>query len=167
MASVSGNLSVAEAFSIWFKNRIPPQEFWADALEGISRFYRRKDEPAPEDSSGGTEEPAIGWDFAVDADIIYADFMRVYGIDLETAELHWWRFMALLEGLYAPTFRERVGFRIGDISGLSSKQRAQAIRLRNAYAIYHEDGGGSGSVDDHLEFLQSIIDKHKQQQEVV
>lgn len=37
------------------------------------------------------------FDFEVDADLIYAAFIQQYGIDLQTEEMHWWKFMILLE----------------------------------------------------------------------
>ena len=33
-----------------------------------------------------------------DSPYIYADFMREYGINLSTAELHWFEFRALFDG---------------------------------------------------------------------
>ena len=38
-------------------------------------------------------------DYEQDADLIRAGFQQAYGIDLDTARLHWFRFMWLLSGL--------------------------------------------------------------------
>lgn len=41
----------------------------------------------------------ISLDFDIDADYIYAAFMEQYGIDLFEVDLHWHKFLALLNGL--------------------------------------------------------------------
>lgn len=38
-------------------------------------------------------------DYNIDQGRIFADFMRFYGIDLETTEMHWWKFCWLLWNL--------------------------------------------------------------------
>ena len=43
------------------------------------------------------------FDFEGDADLIYAGFIQQYGIDLQTEEMHWWKFMILLENLGGDT----------------------------------------------------------------
>lgn len=144
-----GNSTVASIFSIWFPNEWP--EDVDQAMEAINRFYARKDEPqtAPQ-NSGPT-----AWDFVVDADTIYAGFQQRYNIDLSSAELHWWQFMALLDGLYTYSFADRIGFRTADLSNMSSKQRAEAIRKRNLYAIDHCE-----TTEDHIAHLDKIIAEH-------
>ncbi len=41
--------------------------------------------------------------FSKDADLIFAAFQQTHGIDLETTEMHWWKFMALFGDLGADT----------------------------------------------------------------
>lgn len=43
------------------------------------------------------------YSFSQDADFIFAAFQQTHGIDLETAELHWWKFLALFADLGADT----------------------------------------------------------------
>ena len=47
----------------------------------------------------GKEETARITDFEQDADLIRSAFMQVYGIDLFTEKLHWFKFSCLLSGL--------------------------------------------------------------------
>ena len=96
------------------------------------------------------------YDFTEDANAIHADFMREYHIDLTTADMHWWRFMALLDGLISPTFTRRVEIRTKDLSGMKSKERAQWLKARNAFAINQ----GGGSYEDHIAELDDIIARH-------
>lgn len=48
------------------------------------------------------------FDFKKDADLIYAGFMQQYGIDLQKENMHWWRFMILLENLGTATRLSRI-----------------------------------------------------------
>lgn len=48
------------------------------------------------------------FDFEEDADLIYAGFMQQYGIDLQESDMHWWKFMILLENLGRETRLNKV-----------------------------------------------------------
>ena len=146
----SGNAAVSSLFSIFYQETPDNVE---EGLEAINRFYRRVDEPVPESKDGG--HGPIAYDFLADADAICAAFQREYGIDLTTAEMHWWRFMALLEGLFSYSFSDRVGFRVADLTGLDSKQRARIIKKRNQFAIEPSE-----TTEDHLSKLDAIIARH-------
>lgn len=145
-----GNATVDSLFSIFYENEVPDNV--EEGLEAINRFYRRSDEPSPEPSTG--RHGPIAYDFVSDANAIFAAMQREYGIDLTTAEMHWWRFMALLEGLYSYSFADRVGFRVADLTGLDSKQRANIIKKRNQFALNSE------TTEDHLSMLDAIIAGH-------
>lgn len=41
----------------------------------------------------------IAFDFDIDADLIYSAFMQQYGIDLVDTDMHWYKFLALMQGL--------------------------------------------------------------------
>lgn len=71
-------------------------------------------------------------DFDVDQGRIYADFLHIYGIDLETVELHWWKFNWLLWNM--PTeqssFLQVVNFRQEKPSKNASADEKKAIVKR-------------------------------------
>ena len=48
------------------------------------------------------------FDFKEDAELIYAGFMQQYRIDLQKEDMHWWKFMILLENLGADTRLNRI-----------------------------------------------------------
>lgn len=150
--AAAGKLTAANLYSIWFTGPLPDDP--AEAAEGVQRFYRRKDEPHPENIGPGGPIP---YDFTVDADVIISAFQRAYGIDLTDPEatMHWWRFMALLEGLYTYGFADRVGFRVQDLSGLDAKTRGRLLKKRGQFAILHSE-----TTEDHLAQLDDIIAKH-------
>lgn len=73
-------------------------------------------------------------DYAADGDYIYAAFVQQYGIDLiEVPELHWHKFLALLNGLKGTKLDEIMGYRCYE------KQRNKDIdiyeELREAWAL--------------------------------
>lgn len=150
--AAAGKLTAANLYDVWFPG--PRPENAAEAAEGIQRFYRRVDEPQREAAAPGGPIP---YDFTVDADTITAAFMREYGIDLTDPKttMHWWRFMALLEGLYTYGFSDRVGFRTADLSGLDAKTRGRLLKKRGQFAILHSE-----TTEDHLAQLDDIIAKH-------
>lgn len=76
------------------------------------------------------------YDFEIDADALYTSFRAAYNIDLLTEDLHWWAFRELMLGLPDESaFKQRVYYRTGDTSGLSSKQKKQFEAMRAKYAI--------------------------------
>ena len=65
---------------------------------------------APEDQADGkVRRPERAYDFEKDAGRIYAAFLQAYGLSLTTVDfLHWWEFLALLEGLPEDTAMSQV-----------------------------------------------------------
>lgn len=60
----------------------------------------------------GTSSNVSVLDFKIDSDLIYAAFMQQYGIDLiDIPELHWHKFLALLQGLKGTKLDEVMGYR--------------------------------------------------------
>lgn len=149
--AAAGTLTAASFLDLWFPDSQP--EYVSAAIEGISRFIRRKDAaPATAEQQNGP----VPYDLTADSDVIAAGFLERYGIDLTAPEtdMHWWRFMALLEGLCGPDFSRRVEIRTKDLGSMKAKERAQWIRLRNLYAIHPN---GVETVADHLRHLDEII----------
>ena len=80
----------------------------------------------------GGEESASGdnmrlYSFDKDANYIMAAFRQTHGIDLETAEMHWWKFMAYFMDLGSETtFNQLIGLRKRVKTGKASKEERQA-----------------------------------------
>lgn len=78
------------------------------------------------------------FDFEEDADLIYAGFMQQYGIDLQTEDMHWWKFMILLENLGADTRLNRImEYRTVDTASkhLSKEQRKLYQAMQRYYGL--------------------------------
>lgn len=78
------------------------------------------------------------FDFEKDADLIYAGFMQQYGVDLQESDMHWWKFMILLENLGANTRLSKVmEYRTLDTSNkfLSKDERAFYKAMQRYYGL--------------------------------
>lgn len=139
MAAMSGTLTQQQFFSLWFPTEHPTD--FSAALEAVDAFYRCSEEDA--ERTDENKPPAYA--FGTDGAAIIAAFQREYGIDLTTAQMHWWRFTALLRGLLEHSFTERVQFRICDLEEIGNgKMRSRYQKLKRKYALtasgepYHE-----------------------------
>lgn len=89
-----------------FKNDRPVYCNVSDLLK-----FSRPEKDLPRRVSG-TASDVIALDFRIDADLIYAAFLQQYRIDLtEVDELHWHKFLALLDGLTGTRLTEIMGYR--------------------------------------------------------
>ena len=149
--AANGGLTAGKIMKLWFPG--PKPENIPETVKAISMFVRRRDLDAPQEDQ--EESGPTPYDLTVDSDVIAAGFMEKYGIDLTDpgTEMHWWRFVALLEGLSGLSFAQRVEVRTKDLSGMKAKERAHWMKLRNRYAIHKN----VESFDDHMRHLDEII----------
>lgn len=89
-------------------------------------------------------------DFDLDSDFIYSAFLEQYGIDLtlppEQFQLHWYKFMALLNGLHDTKLNEIMGFR-----GYEDKKtdyKTQMNNLKQAWRIEYITEEEQKIIDD-------------------
>jgi len=73
-------------------------EFYQIALQKAIKFLNVGDEAPP-----STEGKPRLYSFSQDAKLIYAAFNQTHSIDLQTAQMHWWRFVSLFSDLGADT----------------------------------------------------------------
>lgn len=106
-----------------------PADLWG-AIEAMLWFHRMG---KPVGESDGVR----CYDFTVDFDLIDASFQREYGIDLYAADLHWWKFRALLFGLSEESpFMKAVGYRTMKIPAKTpAEQREFYARMKRLYAL--------------------------------
>lgn len=106
----------------------------ADALfEAAIRFYRRG-EPAPKRIRKQSRPGPRVFDWEVDESRLVADFQRFYGLDITDPSLHihWWRFVALFDGLPGDTSQtmQAVGVRARDLSDCGSREGRQLLHAQ-------------------------------------
>lgn len=112
-----------------------PADDLQKAVDGLLWFYSCGSPDAPERIAGGkTTERA--YDFETDAPDIYAAFLQTYGINLNTAELHWWAFRALLGALPESCKIVRImGYRTRDLSDLKGKEKKYYAEMKARYKL--------------------------------
>lgn len=107
----------------------------SDSLSALIWFYRcGKVEPESKGCAGKTKQI---YSFEHDDQYIYAAFMEQFGIDLSSADLHWWQFRALFNALSPDTlFVKIMGWRAADISGkMPASEKKRLKELQERYAL--------------------------------
>lgn len=95
--------------------------------------------------NGGEEREETGkprvYSFTKDARYIFAAFRQTHGIDLQTANLHWWEFLALFMDLgQDTTFCQLTALRSRIKSGKATKEeRAAARAMGEAFDVPEVD----------------------------
>lgn len=102
------------------------------------------------------------YSFAQDASLIFAAFRQTHGIDLETAQLHWWKFLALFSDLGADTtFCNLVSLRKRLKTGRASKEERQAARELGEIVNLPEPGSRTlAEREQEAEFLRLVKERH-------
>lgn len=122
---------LAEIQKLVFRTPCPMNE---ETVEAILNFYRCG--KPPEKHSGGGNDKAV-FDYDFDDGYIYAAFLEQYGIDLNDANLHWWKFRALFMSLRADCmFTKILGYRSMPITPkMSTADRNFYQRMKKLYAL--------------------------------
>lgn len=76
---------------------IPPNFY--EALRAMIGFYNPNKEGEAENKQGCDNAQKL-MKREVNADYIHTAFMQQYGIDLRTADLHWWEFKTMFDRLF-------------------------------------------------------------------
>lgn len=119
-----GLKEISEVLKLVFYDLPPKLE---EAMKAIMWFYSPPKEKDGKKEPEGTKKPV--YDFDYDAEIIYSAFFQQYRIDLNTADLHWWQFKALFDGLAEDThFMKIVQFRSVNLSDVKDKEYKKYYR---------------------------------------
>jgi hypothetical protein len=107
-----------------------------------------------EDEEGG---PRL-YSFEKDANFIFAAFKQTHGIDLDTEDLHWWKFLALFMDLGSETtFCNLVGLRKKIKTGKATKEEKQtAEEMGDMFDIPEPDTRTPDERDKEAEFMRMI-----------
>jgi hypothetical protein len=111
-----------------------------EAIEALFNFFS-----GSRNSENGNNSPKREkvFDFTEDAGYIYSAFFQEYGIDLAFSSMHWYRFLALLNGLSESSqLRRIIAWRSINLSEITdTKRRDFYRRMKNFYKL--SDGGNS------------------------
>lgn len=126
-------LSDAESFytaaELLFPEIIPPVD---EIKEGIKWYMTEYNHDNPSKEKSDT----ILFDYDIDQWRVYAAFLEQYGIDLNTADMHWFVFMGLLGNLKECTLTKVMNTRARKITPKMSPAERRALEKAKAmYAI--------------------------------
>lgn len=111
-------------------------------------------------------------DYNVDQGRIYADFLQIYGIDLETTEMHWWRFQWLLWNMppRQSSFLQVIDIRKREPSKNASLEEKKIIeRGKAVYGLQQKKKKLTSEEEkkiDEVDALREEMKKNKQKVEV-
>lgn len=144
---LTNNEKAEIAISLLFGNGAPPIQ---EAINGVQWYLKGGVEKPPEDgenephgannaaTEGENEDDGDGarnFSFEVDAGRIYTAFRRAYGIDLNTAQLHWFAFLDMLRDLPDCAFTQVIEIRTKNMGDVPKAQRGRYARLKEKYAL--------------------------------
>ena len=129
----------------WLDN--PPAVITQELVQAIFRFFRLWELiPGPKEQRNDEEpndepirKPPV-FDWKIDARYLLGDFRHYYGIDLLTAELHWWEFQALFTALPDESMcSKRIAYRSTDLGKIKDNTERQRIaRIQRQIALPFE-----------------------------
>jgi hypothetical protein len=96
----------------------------------LLKFYENR-QPLPRPT--GKASGVIPYDWKLDSEYIYAAFMQQYGINLVTANLHWFDFRALFNGLVNTKLNDIISARYG------KETKGPPAEIRRAWEIIGDD----------------------------
>ena len=106
------------------------------AVDALLWFYRCGEDDFGVTKSKHTSEKKI-FDYDFDAPYIYAAFMEQYGIGLQDATLHWWKFRSLFKALRDDTeFMKIMGYRTIQITkSMTQSQKDFYTKMKQVHAL--------------------------------
>lgn len=103
------------------------------AYQALQEFAACKS--LPKAKGTGTSAPVFS--YLHDSPYLFADFLRFYQINLQTAQLHWFAFNALFEGMPEDSStKQRIAYRSVNLGTIKDKkERARLAKIQRAVAI--------------------------------
>lgn len=113
----------------------------ADRKKGLEKLFEFYNPPQILPRPSGNETHTKVLDYFLDADLIYAAFLEVYHIDLlqtdskgKIIELHWHKFLALLNGLHNTKLNDVMGYRCYNPND-KIEYKEQMIQLKRQWEL--------------------------------
>lgn len=119
------------AFDFMYISKIPNNR-----IEGKNAICQFMCPPHTLPRRNGNESSETVLDYEEDADLLYSAFMQQYGINLITASLHWYEFIALIQGLKDTRLNEIIEYRLWkNDGGKNDKYTKQMQKLHDSWRL--------------------------------
>lgn len=133
---------------------LPRKRIWVELYNLIDQLLFSRNSTAKKVDLNGNPMPRPkqkpDFDFSFDASLIFAAFWQTYQIDLlkERGKLHWFKFIALLDGLPEDTrFCYIRQIRATDLAEIKDKEQKKTIRKQKQLFALPGLGEGGGEED--------------------
>ena len=125
------------------------------AVEKILWFYRCGKDTKTSGGSGKVKSTQI-YDFDFDDGYIYSAFLDQYGIDLQDADLHWWKFKAMFKSLKEDNEIVKImGYRSMDLTKIKDKE--EKVRYKKMKDLYKIQSHASKDETEKLESIENAL----------
>lgn len=116
----------------------------SDFIEAVSYFYAgpQKEEREPDEPEPNKPRTQRTFDFGYDAGYIYQSFASFYHIRLIEAEMHWWEFLTLFNGLMLSDENSMsfvLGVRQKKMTDVPKQQKAAYGKMKKEFALPKSD----------------------------
>lgn len=138
------------ALSLLYGGGIPPLQ---TAIDGLRWFLSAGAPTEEEQKESASSIQYFSFDF--DSARLYSGFRRIYGIDLDKVNMHWFRFLALLSDLGDCAFTRVIDFRSADISHMDKHTKKAYLAMRKKFAL------PSKATQEESEFLEKLNASNK------
>lgn len=119
------------AVNLLFGEGVPDAQ---TAFSGLRWFMAGGQEVQSE--SGEDDENSVQYfSFEHDAGRLYSGFRRVYGVDLDRVDMHWFRFLRLFGDLGECALTQVIDIRTADLSKMDKSTKAAYLRMRRQVAL--------------------------------
>ena len=125
------------AAHLFFKNKTPP-----DPLNALKWFIT-----CGEDREGGGDKD---FDYEQDAREIYSAFMQVYGVDLMEADMHFWKFSMLLDGLFSCPNALSNKVQLRHVDDSKGKRKADLERAKRNVAVGYSVSAADANLENKI-----------------
>ena len=124
------NERIDQALSLLFYSDEKP--LLEEAMQGLEWYLSEYNH----DNHKKEKSKVLAFDFDVDQWRIYAAFMKQYGIDLNTVQMHWFVFMGLLTNLEECSFTRVVDIRCKKLDAkMQQKERKAIMEAQKIYSL--------------------------------
>lgn len=126
---------LSRIFHACYIDEIPPKAELA--MKALAKFYACVSDEREDNSSRRPKTAVRHFDFEADAGYIYAAFMSEYGINLQSARLHWWEFMNLFSSLgESCRFSKIVSYRMAKPEKIKNPEQKKFIqKMQRIYKL--------------------------------
>lgn len=115
---------------IFYGDKVPST--LEEAMQGLEWYLNEYNH----DNHKKEKSKVLAFDFDVDQWRIYAAFMKQYGIDLNTVQMHWFVFMGLLTNLEECSFTRVVDIRCKKLDAkMQQKERKAIMEAQKIYSL--------------------------------